>query len=140
LSEPISAAVDETELLAVARSARDRAYAPYSGFRVGAALSADGSVYSGANVENASYGLSICAERVAAVTAVASGARRFGLIAVASSGSSPTAPCGACRQVLFEFGPDVAVVSEGPNGERKRWSLSELLPDAFGPADLGTLG
>lgn len=125
-------------LVAEARSAMDRAYAPYSRFFVGAALSTEIGVFTGANVENASYGLSICAERVAAASAVAAGARTIDAVVVTSSAAEPTSPCGACRQFLYEFGPDMTVVAEGSNGERKAWSLSALLPDAFGPSDLET--
>jgi cytidine deaminase len=130
-AELLDALVDE------AREIRTRAYAPYSNFLVGAALVADdGRHFSGANVENASYGLSICAERVAATTAVAAGVRKIEVIAVTSSALTPTSPCGACRQFLYEFNPDMTVVSEGSNGERKRWRLSALLLDGFGPDDL----
>ncbi|HEX9234823.1 MAG TPA: cytidine deaminase [Actinomycetota bacterium] len=128
--------VDLDDLVARAKAARDRAYAPYSRFLVGAAVATDAGTFDGANVENASYGLSICAERVAAATGVAAGARRIIAIAVTSSASGPTAPCGACRQFLHEFNPDMVVVSQGGDGERKRWRLSELLPVAFGPDDL----
>jgi cytidine deaminase len=131
------AAVDLDALIGEARDARSRAYAPYSRFFVGAALVAgDGRHFSGANVENASYSLSICAERVAASTAVAAGARTIEAVAVTSSAQTPTPPCGACRQFLYEFNPDMTIVSEGSNGERKQWRLSELLLDGFGPEDL----
>ena len=138
LSEAAAAheAIDLDELLARARKAREAAYAPYSQFRVGAAVATDRGVFSGANVENASYGLSICAERVAASCAVAAGARRIDAVAVTSSASGPASPCGACRQFLYEFGPGMTVVSEGTSGERKQWRLSELLVDGFGPSDL----
>jgi cytidine deaminase len=124
-------------LLAEARDARERAYAPYSEFRVGAALLTDDQrVVPGANVESASYGLSMCAERTAVFRAVSEGARRLVAVAVAASNEEPTWPCGACRQVLYEFGPDMIVVSEGLGGRREERRLTELLPDAFGPADL----
>lgn len=123
-------------LVAQAREARRRAYAPYSGFKVGAAVITDAGVFGGCNVENASYSLTICAERVAAATAVAAGAKSIEAIAVASSAPSPTPPCGACCQFLYEFNREMTVVSEGSNGERKEWRLSELLPDGFGPEDL----
>ncbi len=90
----------------------------------------------GANVENASYGLSMCAERTAVHAAVAQGIREISAIAVVASNETPTWPCGACRQVLHEFGPDMLVVSEGSSGDRMEKRLSELLPDAFGPDDL----
>jgi cytidine deaminase len=124
-------------LLSKARSALERAYAPYSKLFVGAAVATDAGVFLGCNVENASYGLSICAERVAAVTAVAAGARRFDAVAVASSAPGPTPPCGACRQFLFEFNPGMIVASQGQKGERKLWRLAELLVDGFGPSHLG---
>jgi cytidine deaminase len=128
--------VDLEDLVAKAREARKHAYAPYSRFRVGAAVATDRGVFSGANVENAAYGQSICAERVAAAAAVAAGARRFDALAMTSSARGPSSPCGACRQFLYEFGPEMTVVSEGTDGERKVWRLSELLPDGFGPSDL----
>lgn len=88
-------------------------------------------------MENASYGLSICAERTAAHRAASEGVRRLVAVAVAASGEGPTWPCGACRQVLHEFGPELLVVSEGPDGAREERRLTELLPNAFGPEDLG---
>jgi cytidine deaminase len=127
---------DLDSLLSEARSARQGAYAPYSQFPVGAAVSTDAGVFSGCNVENASYGLTICAERVAAVTAVAAGARRFEALAVTGPAPGATPPCGACRQFLYEFNPEMNVVSEGTDGERKAWRLSELLVNGFGPKDL----
>jgi cytidine deaminase len=90
----------------------------------------------GANVENASYGLSMCAERNAVFAAVSQGIRKVIAIAVVSGNEEPTWPCGACRQVLLEFGPRVLVITEGSGGERMRRRLDELLPDAFGPGDL----
>jgi cytidine deaminase len=121
------------ELVRAAHDARTRAYAPYSEFTVGAAVLAGGTVYSGCNVENASYGLSICAERVAATTAVAAGERRFDAVAVVGSADRPTPPCGACRQFLNEFGPTMPVAVETPDGRRELWRLDGLLPHAFGP-------
>ena len=123
-------------LIDAARVAQKKAYAPYSKFLVGAALEADdGRVFTGCNVENASYGLTTCAERVAIGTAVAAGARKVRRVVVVTDASPPSAPCGACRQVLAEFGRDMIVEAVGPGGSR-RWKLAELLPDSFGPEDL----
>ena len=128
------------ELVAAARAARERAYAPYSGFRVGAALRTEqGEVVTAGNVENASYGLAICAERAAVAAAVALGHRGFEAIAVAGPGPDPVTPCGACRQVLREFprGPELRVLCAGEAGERLLvTTLGALLPDSFGPDNL----
>jgi cytidine deaminase len=119
-------------LLNAARAAQARAYAPYSNFRVGAALESEsGEVYTGCNVENASYGLTICAERAAVCAAVAAGAQRFRRAVVVSDADPPAAPCGACRQVLSEFGRDFRVDAVGPRGSAS-WTIAELLPAAFG--------
>jgi cytidine deaminase len=124
-------------LVARAREMMARAYAPYSRFPVGAAVEAeDGRVFAGCNVENASYGLTICAERVAVGAAVAGGATRFRRLAVATGVEPPGPPCGACRQVLAEFGLDLEVLAVGPKSER-RWQLRTLLPDAFTRESLG---
>ncbi len=129
--------VDEKELVRRAVEARARAYAPYSGFAVGAALLAkDGRIFTGCNVENASYGLTVCAERVALFKAVSEGAQEFVALAVAC-GESPCAPCGACRQVLHEFAPNLLVIMADARGELlSKKKLSELLPCGFGPKDL----
>jgi len=117
--------------MARARAARDRAHAPYSEFHVGAALlTVDGEVFEGCNVENASYGLTICAERGAVMAAVAAGKKSFRAVFIATDGPEPAAPCGACRQVLAEFAPDLLVVSEA-GGKTTEWTLDRLLPDPF---------
>lgn len=123
------------ELIRRAREVKQHAYCPYSKFRVGAALeTADGGVYVGTNVESASYGLTICAERMAIGAAVAdgggAGTRAFRRIVVATDVDPPASPCGACRQLLAEFGTDLEVIAAGPTSER-RWPLAQLLPDAF---------
>jgi len=123
-------------LVDAARAAQQRAYAPYSRFRVGCALEAeDGRVFVGCNVENASYGLTICAERAAVCAAVAGGAQRFRRVVVVSDADPPAAPCGACRQVLSEFGRDLRVDGVGAAGA-VRWTIAELLPAAFGKEQL----
>jgi cytidine deaminase len=125
-------------LVRAAQAAMQRAYAPYSKFRVGAALETlDGTIVAGCNVENASYGGTICAERTAAVAAVAQGHRRFRRIAIASDAGHPITPCGFCRQFLAEFGTDLEVVSAGADGRRETWRLGELLPHAFTGGDIG---
>jgi cytidine deaminase len=131
---------EDRSLVAAARAARAMAYAPYSGYRVGAALRVEGGeVVSAANVENASYGLTICAERAAVVAAVAAGHRRFEAVAVAADGPEPASACGACRQVLREFpnGPALRVLLAGESGDALMvTTLEELLPGGFGPERL----
>lgn len=120
-----------SDLTARARDAMRHAWAPYSNFHVGAAIeAADGKVYVGCNVESASYGLTICAERMALGAAVVGGARKLARIVVTTDVDPPAAPCGACRQLLAEFGLSLEVIAVGPTSER-RWTLAALLPDAF---------
>jgi cytidine deaminase len=120
-----------SDLATQARAAMRHAWAPYSEFKVGAAIEADdGRVFTGCNVESASYGLTICAERMALGAAVVAGARRLKRVMVTTEVDPPAAPCGACRQLLAEFGLDLEVIAMGPATER-RWTLAALLPDAF---------
>jgi cytidine deaminase len=120
-----------------AESAMERAYAPYSGFKVGAALlTANGMVVTGCNVENASYPAGTCAERVAVGAAVAQGLREYQALVIATEADVPTPPCGICRQVLFEFAPALPVLSVTRGGAEARWDMSELLPHAFTPTSL----
>ena len=123
-------------LVSAASEARKNAHAPYSGYCVGAAvLTTDGRIFVGCNVENASYGLSVCAERHAIAAAVSAGCRKFAGVAVVTQSDPPAAPCGACRQVLAEFG-DFPVILANPAGERLLTTVSDLLPDAFTPESL----
>jgi len=118
-------------LVTAAEAARENAHAPYSNFAVGAAVIGEsGVVFAGCNVENASYGLSVCAERNAVAAAVAAGEKTLTAMAVVTGTNPPTTPCGACRQVLAEFG-DFAILLVNPEGERRITSVSELLPEAF---------
>jgi cytidine deaminase len=126
-------------LEARALEAQRKAYAPYSKFRVGAAVQMNGELFEGANVENASYGLAVCAERTAVFAAVIAGAHRLEAVAVCTEASPPSSPCGACRQVLLEFAADpaaVTVTAVNPSGERRTWTLAELIPDGFSGREL----
>lgn len=125
------------ELIARAREVSKHAHCPYSGFTVGAAvLAKSGKVYSGCNVENASYGLTICAERNALFQMIAEGDREIEAIVVYTPTTTVTAPCGACRQVISEFGPEARIVSVCDSDDRIDTFSHELLPGAFGPANL----
>lgn len=127
------------DLVARAIAAQAKAYAPYSKFNVGAAIVMDGQVFEGANVENASYPLAVCAERTAISAAVIAGARTLEAVAVCTSASPPSSPCGACRQVLLEFAADpakVIVTAVNPAGEHRSWTLAELIPDGFSGREL----
>ena len=125
-------AMSHDDLLAAARAARLNAVAPFSGFQVGAALrTAGGVVVTGCNVENATYGLTVCAERVALWKALSEGHRRFTAVAVVTAAADPTPPCGACRQLLWEFGGDLEVILGNLTEEKARHRLKELLPHPF---------
>jgi cytidine deaminase len=127
------------DLIVKARSVREKAYAPYSNFQVGAALlGKSGTIHTGVNVENASYGLTICAERNTVAKAVSEGEREFTAIAIVGPGPSPVTPCGACRQVLIEFGRDLVVIMAGDDSVEVR-RLDELLPEAFGLSRAGSM-
>lgn len=119
------------DLAMFALKAAQKAYSPYSGIQVGAALEADGSVFSGANVENRSYGLTVCAERSAVFAAVSAGSHKFERIAIASPQISFIVPCGACLQVLAEFCDDLKIILVGRDGKLRRTSLRKLLPTRF---------
>lgn len=119
-------------LLKKAHEMTERAYAPYSKFRVGAALLDDnGNIFTGCNIENASYGACCCAERTAVFKAVSEGSQNFKAIAIVNSGGGETFPCGICRQVLSEFSPDITVILEDGNGAVHSYTLSQLLPHSF---------
>ncbi|HEV2386892.1 MAG TPA: cytidine deaminase [Candidatus Acidoferrales bacterium] len=127
----------QAALVAAARRARARAYAPYSRFQVGAAVrTRSGRVYTGCNIENASYGLTLCAERVALFKAVSEGEREFDAVAVVTGADSVTPPCGACRQILWEFCGDVEVLMANVDGKSELHRMSELLPAPFGRQSL----
>jgi cytidine deaminase len=125
-------------LVLAARRGREAAHAPYSRFKVGAALEAeDGTIITGCNVENATYGLTICAERVAVFKAVSEGHRAFRRIAIVADASEPTPPCGACRQILWEFGGNLEVILANLTEETGRYRLADLLPLPFDARFLG---
>jgi cytidine deaminase len=124
--------IDWEKLIAAARTVRDNAYARFSGFKVGAALlSSDGRIFTGCNVENSSYGLTICAERTALFKAVSEGARDITALALFTDATPPARPCGACRQVLYEFNPDMEIRSANLAGKVEKFKLSEIFPEGF---------
>jgi cytidine deaminase len=131
VTAPSEAAIEE--IVAAAATAREQAYAPDSGVRVGAALLAGGRVFTGVNVEIASYPISVCAERNAVAAMVIAGERTIDAIAVVTGADEPTPPCGGCRQALWEFGRDALVVCATTGGARTTSTMRELLPRAFGP-------
>ena len=135
-------AAEHQELVRAAAAARGRALARYSGYQVGAAVRADGTVVPGCNVEISSYGLTMCAERVALFAAIARGLHRFEAIAVVGPGlgEQPTPPCGACRQVLWDLAGDVPVLLASPAGKVQIWSASALFPAPFDPQHLAPPG
>jgi cytidine deaminase len=119
-------------LVSAALAARENAFAPFSKFKVGAAIEdAEGRIHTGCNVENATYGLTVCAERVALYKAISEGVRRFRRIAVAAGADALTPPCGACRQILWEFCGDIEIVLANPQGKTETWHLKELFPKPF---------
>lgn len=133
--------IKNNEFLALQEAAKDafnNAYAPYSNFHVGAAaLTTSGKIVKGCNVENASYGLTVCAERNCLAQGVISGERKFSAIVIYTNQEKLTPPCGACRQVIVEFlSPEALVIAVNHNNEQKKWTVNELLPNAFTPKDL----
>jgi len=132
VEEELIMSPSEDQLIQHARDAQKQAYAPYSQFAVGAALlTEDGRIFSGCNVENSTFGATICAERTAVFTAVCNGARRFMKIAIVSDDEIPVMPCGICRSVLFEFSPDIEIISVGLSGAVEKIRLSQLYPKGF---------
>ncbi|OYT70636.1 MAG: cytidine deaminase [Chloracidobacterium sp. CP2_5A] len=127
-----TAALSDEALVAAAQAARRHAYAPYSQFSVGAVVQTrSGRFYTGCNIENASFGLTVCAERVALFKALSEGERAFRAVIIATEAATPTPPCGACRQILWEFCGDIRVISVGWQGATAEWPLGALLPAAF---------
>ncbi|MFQ3581470.1 MAG: cytidine deaminase [Chloracidobacterium sp.] len=132
--------LSDAALIAAAQAARRHAHAPYSKFSVGAVIQTrDGRFYTGCNIENASFGLTVCAERVALFKALSEGERAFRAVVIAADAATPTPPCGACRQVLWEFCGDIRIVSTNPQGVTGEWSLAALLPAAFDDQNLKPL-
>ncbi|MER3429939.1 MAG: cytidine deaminase [Blastocatellia bacterium] len=128
----------QSRLIRAAKAAREKAFAPYSNFQVGAAVeTAQGEIFVGCNVESASFGLTLCAERVAIFSAVAAGRRRIKRIAIVADTETLTAPCGACRQIIWEFGGDIVVELANLRGSSQKLRIGELLPYAFDDSLLG---
>lgn len=124
-------------MIALARRARDFAFAPFSRFKVGAAIrTRDGRIYTGCNVENASFSLTLCAERVAIFKAISEGTREFTQVVIVTDAAKLTPPCGACRQVLWEFAPDAEVILANVRGRTRRMKMASLLPSPFDSRDL----
>lgn len=124
--------LSDDQLIKRAREVQVHAYAPYSQFKVGAALlTAEGQVFTGCNVENSTFGATICAERTAVFTAVCHGVRHFSKIVIVTDNEEPAWPCGICRSVLYEFAPDLEVVAVGSSGKVERMHLSQLYPKGF---------
>ncbi len=124
--------MNDEQLINAAIKVREKAYAPYSKFKTGAVLlGAYGEIYAGANVENSSYSLTVCAERVAVFNAISAGCKSFVKLVLVSGSSPPAIPCGACLQVLFEFAPDLVIVCANDENEVNTFSLSQLLPQGF---------
>lgn len=131
-------ALEIDDLIRLALEARQNSLAPFSGFRVGAALeTANGAVVTGCNIESASYGLTMCAERVAIFKALSEGHRQFTRLAVAADSRTPAPPCGACRQIIWEFCGDIEIVTAGADGEVERHRMADLLPFPFDKSSLG---
>jgi cytidine deaminase len=129
--------VDYAALLAAALTARERAYAPYSHFSVGAALlTADGRIFHGCNIENASYPVTLCAERAAFAAAWSAGVREVEALAIVAATAAPVSPCGMCRQFIFELAPDLPILLANLNGQQQHTTARDLLPGGFAPADL----
>lgn len=125
-------AVEWESLIEAASRARENAHAPYSGYRVGAAVrTADGSIFAGCNVENRSYGVSLCAERSALAAAVTAGKPDFTALVVMTSSEPPAAPCGLCREALTELAPELPILLVNPTGAKREARLADLLPDRF---------
>lgn len=129
--------MNNSQLISAAEAMLGRSYAPYSNYHVGAAiLGKNGKVYTGCNIESASYGATICAERCAISQAVADGCREFEAVAVICSGDAYSTPCGICRQLIYEFGKDIRILCAKTPEDYKEFTISQLLPLGFGPEDL----